>query len=221
MIFIPSVVIMAKKKGSLSGKQKVGRFFLVLTIIGAGAFGVFAALIYTSPTPQFILPLHDLGAVSGVQVFHDNRSTGQVHNGFDFKLQTPTEIFAPAAGVVTQLNKHQMSNGYWIIDVSVTINARWSYFIAFEPWTTNTSEIDVQMQQITVQLFQSVSVNDSLGSLVPVSGAEFPHVHWNVQELTLDFISDRNRAPYDYCNPVARAQMLALCESFGKLPSDG
>ncbi len=211
---------MVKKMGSLSNKQKVGRIFLVLAIVGAGAFGVYVTLIYTSPTPQFTLPVHNLGAVSGVQVFHDNRSTGQVHNGFDFKLQTSTEIFAPAAGVVTQINKHQMSNGYWIIDVSITINARWSYFIAFEPWTTDQSVIDAQMQHITVQLFQSVNVNDSIGFLIPVSGAEFPHIHWNVQESTLDLLTDKNRSPYDYCNAGARTQVLALCVSFGKLPSD-
>ncbi|MEX2682982.1 MAG: hypothetical protein Q6373_015435 [Candidatus Sigynarchaeota archaeon] len=211
---------MTKKKRPLSTKQKVGRAFLVLALIGAGAFGVFAVLVYTAPSPQFTLPVHDLAMVSGIQVFHDNRSTGQVHNGFDFKLENPTEIFAPAGGMVTQISKHQMSNGYWIIDVTVTIDARWSYFIAFEPWTTNPSVIDAQMQNISVHLFQSVNVNDSIGFLVPVPGSEFPHIHWNVNEHTLDFSSDNNRSPYDYCSPHAKAQLYNLCRFFGKYPAD-
>ncbi len=211
---------MAKKKSALTRKQAIGRFFLVLAIVGAGAFGVYATLIYMAPAPQFTLPVHDLGSVSGVQVFHDNRSTGQVHNGFDFKLESPAEIFAPAGGVVTQISKHQMGNGYWIIDVTVTINVRWSYFIAFEPWTTNPSVIDAQMQNISVQLFQSVGVNDTIGFLVPVPGSEFPHVHWNVNEHTLDLLSDNNRSPYDYCSPLARTQLYDLCRLNGKYPAD-
>jgi len=222
MIRIKLDVLMDAKKNKhqLAPKQKVGRFLLVIAIIGAGFFGVYSVLIYTAPMPSFSLPVHDLATVSGVQVFHDNRSTGQVHNGFDFKLENVTEIFAPAGGLVTQVSKHQMSNGYWIIDVGITINARWSYFIAFEPWTTSQSVIDSQMQHISVQLFQTVNVNDSLGFLIPVPGAEFPHVHWNVNEHTLDFFSDNNRSPYEYCSPLARLHLYNLCRLHGKYPAD-
>jgi murein DD-endopeptidase MepM/ murein hydrolase activator NlpD len=217
-------IMNAKKKqiraASNTRKKKAMKSLGIILIIGASAFTIYLVLLETSPAPAFELPVHDLSAVSGVQVFHDNRSTGQVHNGFDFKLNNTTEIFAPIGGMISQINKHAMSNGYWIIDVSILINVRWSMFIAFEPWTTNESYIDLQLQHIDVKFGDQVTVNQSIGWLVPVPGAEFPHVHWNVQEQGLNTFVDSNRSPYDYCTPAAQARMYALCRLFGKFPSD-
>lgn len=181
---------------------------------------MYVLLLETAPEPAFSLPVLDLATVSGVQVFHDNRSTGQVHNGFDFKLEVPTTIVAPAGGLVTAISKHRMSNGYWIIDVNVQVNVRWSYFLAFEPWTTDEAVIDAQLRNITVSPWQLVAANDTIGVLVPVTGSEFPHVHWNVLETTLNPFADRNRSPYDHCTAPARALLWDLCMSFGKFPAD-
>ncbi|TET81910.1 MAG: hypothetical protein E3J43_00050 [Candidatus Heimdallarchaeota archaeon] len=109
--------------------------FISAIFIAGGIFAGFAIAFTVAETPEFSLPVHDLDEVIGVQVFHDNRST-QLHIGFDFKLDNDTEIFAPISGKVTNVKKHQMSNGYWLIDVNIKINVKWTIFIAFEPWTT-------------------------------------------------------------------------------------
>jgi hypothetical protein len=190
---------------------------LAVIISGATIAG-FAIAFNLADTPVFSLPVHDLSVVTGVQVFHDNRST-QLHIGFDFKLEDNTEIFSPIPGKITQVKKHQMSNGYWLIDVNIKINAKWTMFIAFEPWTTEESVIDDQMLFISVKTGDIVERNKSLGILTPVLGSEFPHIHWTVTQLT--FMGEKEHvSPYDYCSEEAQNLLWELCQSFGRVPED-
>lgn len=190
---------------------------LIIILSGATVAG-FAIAFELAETPVFSLPLLDLEVVSGVQVFHDNRST-QLHIGFDFRLENNTKIYAPIAGIITQVKKHQMSNGYWLIDVNIKINAKWTMFIAFEPWTTEESVIDNQLLFITVSRGDSVELNQSLGILTPVPESEFPHIHWTITSNT--FMGKKeHESPYDYCSIEAQNQLWELCQSFGKIPED-
>jgi hypothetical protein len=190
---------------------------LVVILSGATIAG-FAIAFSLSETPVFSLPVHDLEVVTGVQVFHDNRST-QLHIGFDFKLENNTEIFAPIGGVITQVHKHQMSNGYWIIDVTIEINPKWSMFIAFEPWTTEESVIDDQLLFLSVNKGDTVDLDQSLGILTPVPGSEFPHIHWTITRHT--FMGEKEPvSPYDYCTSEDQELLWELCLSFGKFPED-
>lgn len=190
-------------------KSKKGKTLGLILLIG---FAVYGILIVFSPTPEFDLPIQDLNEVVGIQVFHQPGGT-KVHNGFDFKVENDTDIFSPTDGIITGVIKHQMSNGYWAIDVNIFINPRWSIFIAFEPWTQEESVIDMQMTNITVKFGQIVHKGFKIGVLNPVIGAEFPHIHWNVLELFFD------RSPYDYCSPTAKAMMDYLCLKFGQPPA--
>ena len=190
---------------------------LIILLSGATVAG-FAIAFGLAETPVFYLPVQDLSVVSGVQVFHDNRST-QFHIGFDFRLENNTEIFAPISGKITQVKKHQMSNDYWLIDVNIKINAKWTMFIAFEPWTTEESVIDEQLSFISVKTGDSVELNKSLGILTPVPGSEFPHIHWTITRHT--FMGKKEHvSPYDYCSTETQILLWDLCQSFGKLPED-
>ncbi len=200
-------------------KIKLIFFIFISTIILAGGISAGFAIAFTlAETPEFSLPVHNLEDVTGVQVFHDNMST-QLHIGFDFKLDNDTEIFTPISGKVTDVKKFRMSNGYWLIDVNIKINMKWTMFIAFEPWTTEESVIDDQLAAITVKKGDRVEVNQSLGFLIPVLSAEFPHIHWTISFYK--FIGVREHvSPYDYLNPQAQNLLWDLCLSFGKFPED-
>jgi len=186
---------------------------LISVIIIGGGFATYFVLYTLAEDAVFDLPVADLDDVTGIQVYHDNRST-QLHIGFDFKLENDTEIFAPIGGTITQVNKHQMSNNLWIIDVSIQFNIKWSMFIAFEPCTYDESVIDAQMENITVNVGDTVTKNQSLGILNPVAGSEFPHIHWTILE------GGQDRSPYDHCSTTARAGIEWLCEKYGKNPED-
>jgi len=150
--------------------KKIGIVLIILfSIIGILFGGLWIALI-TAETPIFELPVHNLNEVTGVQVFHDNRSTDRIHHGFDFALENNTEIFAPISGKITGVEKKQMFNGLWIIDVKIKINIKWSMYIAFEPDTDMESVINAQMLNITVKKGDKVVLNQSLGMLNPVPG---------------------------------------------------
>ena len=186
---------------------------LSCAIIVGSSVGTYFILYALADEPVFELPVHGLDDATGIQVFHDNRST-QLHVGFDFKLENDTEIFAPIPGVISLISKHQMSNGYWIIDVFITYNIKWDMFIAFEPWTQDESVINNQMLNISVQVGDIVVQNQSLGILNPVSGSEFPHIHWSIRE------GGQYRSPYDYCSTSARSGIEYLCDKFDKFPED-
>ncbi len=200
-------------------KSKIILFLIIFTGITTGCiFAGFSIFYSLAETPVFSLPVHNLEDVTGVQVFHDNRST-QLHVGFDFELEIDTEIFAPISGKITEIKKFRMSNGYWIIDVNIRINAKWTMFIAFEPWTTEESIIDDQMLSISVKTGDQVTVNQSLGILTPVLSSEFPHIHWTITNHTL-WGDKEHVSPYDYLNEQAKVLLWELCLSFGKFPED-
>ena len=189
---------------------------VVLIIASVGSMGYFLGYplyLDSIEDPVFELPVNDIDEVTGIQVFHDPRST-QLHNGYDFKLENDTDIYAPIAGKVSNVKKHRMSNDYWLIDVFITIDPKWKMFIAFEPWTQDESVIDDQMENITVQEGDIVSVGDHVGILNPVKDSEFPHIHWNVIEYTTAVGDDQNRNPYFYVSDDAKADMDYLCSKF-------
>lgn len=192
-------------------------FFAVILIVG-GFLAGFAIVFQFAETPIFNLPIANIADVTGIQVFHDNRST-QLHTGFDFKLENDTEIFAPISGTITSVKKHRMSNDYWLIDVNIRINAKWGMFIAFEPWTTDEAIIDEQMVYITVSIGDRVEIGESIGFLKPATEAEFPHIHWNVNYKTFYGIRV-DVSPFDYCSSVAKSLIFELCDKFDKLPED-
>lgn len=187
-------------------------------MVAGGIFAGFSIAFRFAETPEFSIPVHNIEDVTGVQVFHDNRST-QLHIGFDFKLDVDSEIFAPISGKITSIKKHMMSNGYWIIDVNIKINVKWTMFFAFEPWTTEESVIDDQMNEIIVKQGDKVEVNQSLGFLTPVPGSEFPHIHWTISYYKFFGVRE-HVSPYDYLNTEAQSLLWDLCLSFGKLPED-
>ncbi|MCG3226622.1 MAG: hypothetical protein H7645_06870 [Candidatus Heimdallarchaeota archaeon] len=202
----------------MSFKSIIPKFTGLVILISGATIAGFAIAFGFAETPVFSLPVHELGVVSGVQVFHDNRST-QLHIGFDFRLENNTEIFSPIAGKITQVKKHQMSNGYWIIDVNIKINSKWTMFIAFEPWTTEELVIDEQMLFISVNTGDTVELNQSLGILTPVPSSEFPHIHWTITRHS--FMSEKEPvSPYDYCSVEAQNLLWDLCQSYGKIPED-
>lgn len=162
--------------------------------------------------PIFELPIANIDEVTGVQAFQDP-SSSELHTGFDFKLPNPTEIFAPVSGEITDVHKFQMSNGLWIIDVNIEINAKWSTFIAFEPCTYDESVLDQQMTKIVVNKGDTVKQGQLLGVLDSVPHSEFPHIHWQVQRL------DEPVSPYDYYSERAKAQVDILCDKFNTQPA--
>jgi len=200
--------------------KKIGIILIVLFSIIGIYFGSYWIALNTAETPIFELPVHNLNDVTGVQVFHDNRSTDRIHHGFDFKLENDIEIFAPIGGKITGVEKKQMFNGLWIIDVKIRINLKWSMYIAFEPDTDLESVIDAQILNITVKKGDNVVLNQSLGILNPVPGSGFPHIHWNINRQGFLTSETEDVSPYDYCSPHAKQLLYSLCQKFGKLPED-
>lgn len=199
--------------------KKSLKIILIISIIGAvgslGYFLGFPVYLDTIEDPVFELPISDVEEATGIQVFHDPSST-QLHNGYDFKLENDTEIIAPIAGEISRISKHRMSNDYWIIDVFIKVNIKWSMFIAFEPWTQDESVINDQMENITVQKGDTVSVGDQMGILNPVPDSEFPHIHWNIIEYTPAPGDDENRNPYFLVSTEAKDDMDYLCAKFSR-----
>ncbi|MFC1721853.1 M23 family metallopeptidase [Patescibacteria group bacterium] len=161
--------------------------------------------------PSFRLPISNIDDVTGIQVFHDPDSS-QLHTGFDFELPNPTTIYSPFEGEITDIIKTQMSNGYWLVDVLIKINSKYTTFIAFEPWTKDESVINAQLAKISVTKGDTVKEGQVLGTLDSVPNSEFPHIHWQVEE------DDEPVRPYNYCSASAKAQLDILYARFGKTP---
>ncbi|MGQ4872444.1 MAG: M23 family metallopeptidase [Promethearchaeia archaeon] len=200
--------------------KKIFKVSLIIGIFISSIFTIYCIDYFLAKTPIFDLPLDDaLNKTSGIQTFHEEHE-GTVHSGFDFKLENKTEILAPIDGMIKEINKHKMDNGYWIIDVNIYINARWYTFIAFEPWTKDKNVIDEQEKYIYVKVGDFVKKGEVIGILTPVNNSEFPHIHWNVLERPNVFsISFEDRSPYDYCSSESQKILDALCEKYDKPPS--
>lgn len=204
----------------MSKKKTLLLIILIIGIIGAfgGIFWGITLFSYNSAEePIFELPIvsEKVLEVTGIQTFHEEHN-GVVHGGFDFKLENDTVIISPIEGKVTDIHKNQMDNDYWLVDVNIDINARWKMFIAFEPWTQDEGVIENQLENINVKEGNEVKRGDKLGTLIPVNGSEFPHIHWNVIEKGFGSDEDVDRSPYDYCSSNAKADLDYLCDKFDK-----
>jgi hypothetical protein len=198
--------------------RKITIVFMVLLVLAA-SIPIYLYLFREEiegevSTPVFELPIanKDVDRVTGVQAFHNPRSS-ELHVGFDFVFSHPTEILSPIDGEITNVHKHQMSNGYWLVDVNIRINRAWSMFIAFEPYTQDETEIDRQLEKIVVKIGDQVKQGQLLGVLDANPDRDFCHIHWSITK------DGEHVSPYDYCSEKAKSQMDALCKKFDTQPA--
>ncbi len=157
--------------------------------------------------PAFSMPIkpEDYETVSGIQ-----RWDPTFHVGFDFTLRVDTEIIAPSGGVVKDILIFPMENDLWIVTVTVEINCKWAWFIAFEPCTYEESVAEAQLSNISayIQVGDTIQENQTLGWLLPISDSEFPHIHWSVLE-NREYVN-----PVEYMAPWAEEIIAGYCAEF-------
>jgi hypothetical protein len=176
-----------------------------------GSKSACAAFDYPSGDPLCLLPVKDPDLVVGGKQYN-SVANGVVHTGLDFAFSTPLpEITAPCAGVVRGITRHAISEGNIIFDIDIRYNQNWGTFVAFEPYSPDSSVADAQQTEIQAIINQIVQPGDLLGRLVVPGSTAYPHVHWGVYQNDFDRTPP---CPRDYLTFEA---MAALDYLYGHL----
>lgn len=138
----------------------------------------------------------------------------ETHRGLDFATNIELIPFrAAAAGIVenVELSENEFS-GNWQVDVTIKFNETYSTFYAFEPFTTNQSDGETQLANITVSPGQSVAPGDIIGSLytagAPGMGA---HVHFGLFIFIPDG-ADPTECPEPYFTESTNLEILEIIQ---------
>jgi hypothetical protein len=167
--------------------------------------------------PVCSLPVAEPGLVTGGQQFN-SETGGVVHNGLDFRLETPLPVIvAPCDGVVTELSRGEIAEGNLIWSLVIRYNDDWNVLLAFEPYSPDPAIAELQRGEIDVEVNDVVTRGDPIGRLlVPDPVTAFPHLHWSVLQRDPEQTAE---CPRDFLVPEDQALLDALYGTFGLLPA--
>jgi len=132
---------------------------------------------------------------------------GFEHRGVDFfPTGTDKPFQAACGGTVDSIELFQNpGNGFWQVNVSITCGTTEGVGYAFEPFSDQESDGNIQLSQIIVTEGQSVSQGDLIGTLLVVDsgGAHVDFAYYSQGEPV---------CPAQVFTPEARASVLNLLE---------
>jgi murein DD-endopeptidase MepM/ murein hydrolase activator NlpD len=105
---------------------------------------------------------------------------GRVHNGLDFAFKNESSVIAAAPGFVEEISWTDTgpADNIYMIHVSIRFNSSIQIGYVFEPWTTNSSDVDRVISLLDIEVGDWVAKGDTIGQFLQIgSGA---HIHFAV-----------------------------------------
>jgi hypothetical protein len=105
---------------------------------------------------------------------------GVVHNGLDFAFKNQSTVIAAAPGLVEEImwTDTGPADSIYMIHVSIRFNASIQIGYVFEPWTTNSSDVDRVISLLDIEVGDWVAKGDTPGNFLQVGGGS--HIHFAV-----------------------------------------
>lgn len=185
---------------------------------GLGFYFTFQRFVYPDgiPAAELPIPSYEQSGVTRGQRF----DCAAGHTGLDFGFTDwPApgsfsfhDIVSPFDGIVQDCKGHYMSNGQWLISLTIAYNREWRALLAFEPCNNDESVRQQQTAEIAVHSGQVVRQGQVIGRLVVPSstilGSFGPHVHWGLDRLDPATGSGVEEAcPRSYCTAGAASSL--------------
>lgn len=185
----------------MASKKKIG---LVFGLIAISIAGIYLWQMYQFPDtlpigqdPELMLPLIDF-TNNDIIYGYGQVNSENWHNGIDFGVDDTTLIVAPCDAYVSylRLNWFNEKGGHWQSNIDLRLNREWRVTIAFESWTAEETEGQLQANEITVSRGQLLKKGDTIGNLV--SHGDGTHIHFGI------YHNGHDVCPYLYFNATAK-----------------
>ncbi|MBA7545561.1 hypothetical protein ES705_37930 [subsurface metagenome] len=161
--------------------------------------------------PAMILPVADANDflyIGRVYSSTTNSPIGAIHRGLDFVPDGDLKEFQTVFdGVVTRIELFENTgSGTWQVNVHINYNDAYGVEYAFEPFSTNQTDGQAQLNNILVENGQHVIAGQIIGRLyAPISNA---HVHFSF------FQDDQMACPENYWTEDARNAIMELIHAY-------
>jgi len=105
-----------------------------------------------------------------------------IHNGLDFAFKNGSHVIAAAPGLVENISVTDTgpADNIYMIHVSIRFNESIQIAYVFEPWTTNSSDVDRQISMLNIVAGDWVAKGDILGEFL--SAGSSAHIHFSVYD---------------------------------------
>ena len=105
---------------------------------------------------------------------------GRIHNGLDFAFKNASTVIAAAPGLVESIlwNDTGPANNVYSIHVAIRFNESIYILYDFEPFTTNSSDVNRQISMLDIEVGDWVAIGDAIGQFLAVGGGA--HIHFAV-----------------------------------------
>jgi len=132
---------------------------------------------------------------------------GVIHNGLDFAFRNDSTVVFAAPGLVEEL--HWTDTGpagnIYAIHVSVRFNESIQVNYVFEPWTTNSTDVDRQISMLDVEIGDWIALGDTLGQFLAVGSSA--HIHFAVY-------NGEATCPRPFFSDAAYIEMMELVHTY-------
>ena len=132
---------------------------------------------------------------------------GRVHNGLDFAFRNGSTVIFAAPGHVEEIlvSDAGPADNIYSIHVSVRFNETIQINYVFEPWTTNLSDTDRQIEMFEIELGDWVDKGDTLGRFLVVGSSA--HIHFGVY-------NNEATCPRPFFSDDAYTEIMALVHTY-------
>ncbi len=132
---------------------------------------------------------------------------GAIHNGLDFGFKNKSNVIAAAPGYVEEIAWTDTGPAFniYMIHVSIRFNASIQISYVFEPFTTNSSDVDRQIEMLDIDEGDWVAIGDTLGEFLVVGGGA--HIHFAVYD-------GEATCPEPFFSNASHIEIMSLVHSY-------
>ena len=137
----------------------------------------------------------------------DSCPWGAVHNGLDFGFKNESVVIAAAPGFVEEISWTDTgpADNVYMIHVSIRFNETIQIGYVFEPWTTNSSGVDRQIEMLDIEEGDWVAKGDTLGEFLKLGVSA--HIHFAVYD-------GEATCPQPFFSDEAYIEIMSLVHSY-------
>jgi len=137
----------------------------------------------------------------------NNCPWGAVHNGLDFGFNNESTVIAAAPGFVEEISWTDTgpADNVYMIHVSIRFNESIQIGYVFEPWTTNSSGVDRQIEMLDIEEGDWVAKGDTLGEFLKLGISA--HIHFAVYD-------GEATCPKPFFSDEAYIEIMSLVHSY-------
>jgi murein DD-endopeptidase MepM/ murein hydrolase activator NlpD len=132
---------------------------------------------------------------------------GAIHNGLDFAFANGSTVIAAAPGLVEEIHSTDTgpADNIYAIHVSIRFNDSIQVNYVFEPWTTNSSDVNRVISMLEIEIGDWVAKGDVIGRFLAIGGAA--HIHFGVYK-------DDAVCPKQFFSEEAYLEMMSLVHTY-------